>query len=405
MRRLKICFVSTPWLSVGPKRGGIPKMILELSRALSREHEIHIVCPRPIPESEPHVEPGVQFHFAAARELLTYPIPEKVEPNLKGVRLLTQMFFGVAAIFATYAEVLRKHRFDVTYITNKYVAVPILLTLRGRRHGMFVYSEQNIWPWLYPTPPGGSALLRYLVNLWLGKLVCRLSDAVHANSNSLRETLLSLGVDGRRIAAIPNGVEVPPQDAEPEPLTEPLRVAFVGRLVEDKGVKILADAIRRVNAERKRVDFVIFGDGPMRSLLPENGAENCTVMGDRPREEVLAALRSIHITLFLSPVENIPSLALLEALALGKAVIATRVGDTPRFLSDGANAVLCEPNAVSVARAIAMVSGDRALYSTVTSGAQALAATYSWDEVAARHLAFYLSAIGAFEALPCISPS
>jgi glycosyltransferase involved in cell wall biosynthesis len=368
-------------------------VIFELSRVLSESNEVHVVCPRPVaPTTEP-LGPNVEFRYAAARELFTYPIPEKFELNRMGLSLLAQMVFAVVSIFAAYAELHRSRRPDVTYITNKYIAVPILLTFRGRDRERFIYSEQNIWPWLYPAPRGGLARFRFLINVWLGKLSCWLSDRVHANSDSLREALLRHGLEGNRVVTIPNGVPIPPGGIEPTPLSEPLHVAFVGRLVEDKGVRTLVDAMAQANELHRPVHFVVFGDGPLRSLIADYRGDNCSFMGDRPREEVLSALQLVHAAVFLSPVENVPSLALLEALALGKAVVATRVGDTSRFLTDRQNAILCDPNSESVLRALALVSGDPELYRRLTSNAQALAAAHSWDAVAKKHVELCLSAM------------
>jgi len=398
VRSLKICFIGTPWLAVTPKRGGIPKTILELSRVLSRDHEVHILCPEPVSE-EPEGDGGkLRFHYAPVREVVAYPIPEKVAMSVRGIGLFARMTFAIAAIFVAYAKVHRQYSFDVTLVTNKFVALPILGAFGRRHRGIFVYSEQNIWPWLYPVPRGSLDRLRYYTNVWLGKLTYSLSDAVHANSDSIRDALLRYGMASKPIAAIPNGVENKLIEVGPTSLLMPLRVAFVGRLVEDKGAQILVDVIRRMAASDSRVHFTIFGDGPFRRRLMEAKTENYTLLGNRPREEVLDALRSIQVILFLSAVENVPSLALLEALAMGKAVVATNVGDTPRFLSDGQNAVLCDPDAEAVEVAVLRIADDGNLYDRLTQGARALAAANSWEEMGRRHLTLYKVAIESAEA-------
>ena len=397
MRRLRICYVGTPWLAVGPRRGGIPKTILELSRALARDHDVHVVSPRPSPGT-PHLnEHHVRVHYAPVSEVLSYPIPEKLEPGLTGFRLLVRMAFAVVAIFAAYEALRRTRRIEVTVITNKYVALPILLFLR-RQRAVFVYSERNIWPWLYPAPSDGWSRLRHVLNVWLGKVVCRLSDGVHANSESLRNALMAHGLDVKRIVVIPNGVDLGSQQDGPRPLSDPVTIAFVGRLVEDKGVRTLLEVIQRLNVSNRQLHFAIFGDGPLRHLFSEKTIENCTWYRERPREEVIAQLRFAHIALFLSPVENVPSNALMEALALGKAVIATNVGDTPRFLINGQSGILCDPDPASVTKAITDLLDNKEQYSRLTSGAKLFASAYSWDEIARRHAEFYASVMSAAEA-------
>lgn len=386
--------MGTPWLTVGPERGGIQKSVFELSRAISRNHDVHIVCPSPVREVSPRQGGNPWFHYAFVREVRRYPIPDALSLGPGSLLLAIRFVFSIVAIVAAYVSARREHRFDVTYFSNKYVAAPILLMKRRPERGVYVYSERNVWPWLYPEPPGAWARFRYRTNLLLGKFVCARSDGVHVNSDSLREALGRQGIERGSVASIPNGVDVPAGIA-PTPLTLPIRVGFVARLVEVKGVRILIDVIRTLNAEVPHMQFEVIGDGPLRNLILDANLKHCRLWGERPRTEVLDALRSIHIALFLSPVENVPSNALMEALALGKAVVATDVGDTPHFLSDRRNALLCPPNPASVADAVSGLCKSPGLYDSLTAAAQELAASYSWEAVARRHLAFYTSMLGS----------
>jgi glycosyltransferase involved in cell wall biosynthesis len=394
-RRLTICFVGTPWLAVQGRTGGIPKTLSELSRVMARDHEVHIVCPTPRFMGSSRAGPGVQFHYAPVLEVRQYPIRDQLDLSLPGIALVLRLVFAVVVMGALYSGLRRKHQLDVTYLSNKYVAAPLLLLRGKRKPGAFIYSERNIWPWLHPVPVGGWARLRYKANVFLGKFVCQRSDAVHVLSESLRDAMADHGMDRRIIAPIPNGIDVQVREVEPPPLSPPIRVGFVGRLIEVKGIRILVGAIRKLNAARPDVQFDVFGDGPLRPLLDNGRLQNCRIWGDRPREEVLDALRSIHIALFLSPIENVPSNALLEALAMGKAVVATGVGDTTRVLTDGRNAVLCAPDSAAVADAVDVLCRTAGLYETVTAGARELALGYAWEKVAGRHLEVYMSALAS----------
>ncbi len=374
-------------------RGGIEKALSELSRIISRNHDVHVVCPVPRAKSPHGIEPKVAFHYAPVREVRDYPIRDRLDLSVEGILLSIRFVFATIVTSAYYLDLYRRHAFDVTYLSDKHVAVSVLWMLRRRRHGVFVFGEHNIWPWLHAEPSPGWARLRYRVSLFLGRLACQLSDSVHVNSQSLQDAMAEKGVDRRLLFPIPNGTDVPAEGFVTTPLSSPIRVAFVGRLSEEKGIKILVDAILGLNARQPDIQFEIFGDGPLRSLVLDAGLQNCTLWGERPRGEVLEALRNVHIALFLSPVENIPSVALMEALALGKAIVVTDVGDTSRFLSHERNAYLCKPEPLDVSNAVTALCGNHGLYSTITEGAQALAASYSWEKIARRHLALFTSTL------------
>jgi glycosyltransferase involved in cell wall biosynthesis len=80
---------------------------------------------------------------------------------------------------------------------------------------------------------------------------------------------------------------------------------------------------------------------------------------------------------------------------MGKAVVATGVGDTTRVLTDGRNAVLCAPDSAAVADAVDVLCRTAGLYETVTAGARELALGYAWEKVAGRHLEVYMSALAS----------
>lgn len=132
----------------------------------------------------------------------------------------------------------------------------------------------------------------------------------------------------------------------------PLRVLAVGRLVEKKGYPVLLDALARVAAER-RIECEMIGGGPLepelRAQVSRLGLDRIvTLHGEQTHQEIAAAYRRADVFVQASVVlrngdrDGIPN-ALLEAMASGLPVLATRVAGIPEVVSTGVNGVLVDP--------------------------------------------------------------
>ncbi|HKV49691.1 MAG TPA: glycosyltransferase [Gemmatimonadaceae bacterium] len=165
--------------------------------------------------------------------------------------------------------------------------------------------------------------------------------------------LVELGCPADRIVVHHMGIDLsrfaftPPR---PPTVDQPIRIVAVARLVEKKG---LAYAVRAVSALRRDgvdVALDIVGDGPMRaqleSLIGELGMSNAVrIIGARSREDVARVMGSAH--LFVAPsviardgdMEGIP-VALMEAMASGVPVVATRHSGIPELVRDQVSGLL-----------------------------------------------------------------
>jgi glycosyltransferase involved in cell wall biosynthesis len=109
----------------------------------------------------------------------------------------------------------------------------------------------------------------------------------------------------------------------------------VGSLIERKNVIRLADAFERVGAGR----LVFVGDGPLRAQL--EGRPNVEITGRVPHDEVPGYLSEATVLCQPSLIEPFGQ-ALLEGMAAGRSVVATRVGGPPEFVPPEAG-VLVDP--------------------------------------------------------------
>jgi len=178
------------------------------------------------------------------------------------------------------------------------------------------------------------------------RLLWRLSDRVLYNAEGLGEELVSqLGVPAERIAFVPNGVEIGPP-AEP-PRGGPPTALFVGRLEPQKAPLSLLEAFRAVAEALPDARLVIVGEGSLKRAVQERivhlGLESRVEL--RGPVEASAVLGEAHLLVLASIYEGSPHVV-LEAMAAGLPVVATRVGGVPDLVRHGETGFLVPPGDV-----------------------------------------------------------
>jgi len=176
---------------------------------------------------------------------------------------------------------------------------------------------------------------------------------------------------------IPNAVEIPAEAGEE---ADPPEILFVGRLSAEKGIRTLVDATRGLN-------LVVAGDGPLRSLVPD-------ALGFVPHEEVQRLLARAAVVVLPSHREGLP-MVLLEAMAHGRAVVATPVGGIPSLVEDGVTGLLVPPGDPKALReAVKRLLADPDLRRRLGEAARAkVSALSSWERVTDATLDAYAAAL------------
>jgi glycosyltransferase involved in cell wall biosynthesis len=194
----------------------------------------------------------------------------------------------------------------------------------------------------------------------------RAARVLAPDASMTRDVMRNLGVDDRKVALVPNAVDLSQIDRELPPadlgIPDGARVLLsVGRLQSNKGFSFLVRALSRAP---KDFLWVLVGDGPERerieSEIEREGLRSETRLMGNVNDDVLHALYErcdlfVHPTLYEGS-----SMATLEAMAHGKAVVATRVGGIPDKIGEGDNGLLVPPaDADALARAIVEALRDR----------------------------------------------
>jgi glycosyltransferase involved in cell wall biosynthesis len=189
----------------------------------------------------------------------------------------------------------------------------------------------------------------------LNRMLTPITDSFIAVAESHGRFLAkNLGIDDTKVAVIPNGVDT--QRFAPLPdvvairnelgigATDPV-VGIVAALRPEKNHELFLEMARRVLQQLPAARFLIVGDGPCRTSL-ENRSQELDI-ADRilfagSRSDVPRLLAAMDVFALTSHIEANP-LSILEAMSVGRAVVATNVGSIHEAVIDGQTGFLITP--------------------------------------------------------------
>jgi colanic acid/amylovoran biosynthesis glycosyltransferase len=185
-----------------------------------------------------------------------------------------------------------------------------------------------------------------------------------------RMHVIHCGVDPAEFSTPPNaGSDVlrRPGFSAPDPglrsTSDPAcRLLFVGRLAAVKGLPILIDALRSLVPKIPGIELVVAGDGPDRASLEKLAAGlPVRFLGYQSQTQVRDLLREAAAFVLPSFAEGVP-VVLMEAMAAGVPVVATRIAGIPELVEDGVTGLLVPPgDAASLVDAMVRLLGDESL--------------------------------------------
>ena len=168
-------------------------------------------------------------------------------------------------------------------------------------------------------------------------------------NEAMSEGLLELGIKPENVRLIYNPVA--DYFFETTSKVENLTVIFCGRIVPQKGVDTLVRAFALVVKSVPSAKLILVGDGVQRLyieklILDLELASYVRITGVVPRYKVQEFLSKAALFVLSSNHEGTPN-TLLQAMAIGLPVVATRVGGVPDIITDGVNGLLIQPNDVN----------------------------------------------------------
>ncbi len=249
---------------------------------------------------------------------------------------------------------------------------------------------------------------------------CRAAAATIVLTGRLAAAAAAAGVDPARVHVVPSGVDpvlfADPGDAPAgtlagplahalaDPLIDPLadpaargaprrpRVLFIGRLGAQKDVATLARAAARMGVD---ADVVVVGTGPDAGALAElvralGVGHRVRLVGHLDHRLVPAALRTADVAVQPSRYEELGT-SVVEAMAAGVPVVATRTGGIPALVQDGRSGVLVPVgDDAALASALDALLTDPARRARLAARGTEVAAGYAWPALAERVLGIYV---------------
>ena len=360
-RPLKIALYN---VTTTTKVGGVETFVWEVAvRLAARGHRVDVIGGR---GAERRPAPGVR--------VVTLPYVDRAlwrRIPLLGrqyilTKLLERLSFAVAGL-----PYLLAHRYDIIHIQKPYdLPVAVLARLGGAR-AVFGCHGKDFWPGdrLFPR--------------WMDAAVsCSAYNARQIRAHyGLTPEVIYNGVDLRQFET---GAP-PPGSRQPGAKI----VLFAGRLVRWKGVEYLIEALPRL--QTPGVEVWIAGSGPyapdLAALAARLGvAGRVRFLGNVPGAEMAALYHAADLLAATSFVNETFGIALCEAMACARPVVASRFGGFPEVVEDGVTGYLVRPqDPADLARGIDQVLADPARAAALgQAGLARVRRLFTWDAVVDR---------------------
>lgn len=225
-------------------------------------------------------------------------------------------------------------------------------------------------------------------------------DEVVAVSTKVRAQLVVAGVAPAHVHLVKNGLDTVPftqrQEAGILPRTQ-MRVGLAGRLAPEKGVDVFLKAALKLTRRFPGLEFAVAGDGPDRAKLANCAEAQQLGRGlhflGRPAS-MPAFYASLDLLVSASRQEGLP-MVLLEGMASGLPVVATRVGEVADVVKQGTTGLLVPPeDPDALAEAIAIVLTDIDLRQRFSAAGRArVLAEFSLERMAGEYDEIYRRAL------------
>ena len=373
---MKIALVS-PYDFAHP--GGVVNHILDLNEQLTRMgHEVKIIAPasRVLPSNDKRF-----LHIGKAR-----PFP------VRGTTIRISMSLRLAS---KIKDVLARERFDIIHLHEPFMPMLCSAVLRfsdsvniGTFHACRGSPGYNFgWPF-------SKIMLHRRRRKLVGKIAVSRVAMEYAHKHVPGEYDI-----------IPNGINLEHFSASVLPIDRfcdgKTNILFVGRLEKRKGLDYLLKAYHRLKKEVPACRLIVVGPGTRfrrkyESYVRRNGVADVVFTGTVAYDELPRYYKTADI--FCSPATGRESfgIVLLEAMALGKPVVATSIEGYASVMTSGKEGLLVPPkNDRELARALTALLTDSSLRQQMGARGLITAQEHNWEKIARRVADYYVKILSS----------
>ena len=197
-----------------------------------------------------------------------------------------------------------------------------------------------------------------------------------------------------RISFIPPGVDLSMFQYR-QLQTKEFCILFVGRLCEEKGIFDLITAVELLKSRLNHFRLLFVGSGPaahqLQDAIHSKNLHHCvSVIPAVPYSSMPDIYHSASVLVLPSYIEGTP-LCVLEAMACGRPIVCTSVGNLPDIVKDGINGLLFQKgDATAMAEALLQLALDSELAETMGRASRIyIEKEYIWEKTAEKHITIY----------------
>jgi glycosyltransferase involved in cell wall biosynthesis/predicted metal-dependent phosphoesterase TrpH len=322
----------------------------------------------------------------------------EVDRRLSSVAELEMPFYaglriGVPSL-PVMVHALAEGRFDAVHVCSPGPA-GVGAALLSRALGLPLLGSYHTELTAYAALRSGQEQIAQAMALAVGTFY-NACEVVLSPSPASDEALAAIGLDPSRVVRWDRGVDserFDPALRERTVRDDEMHVLYSGRLTQEKGADLLADAFLQACEFEPRLRLLLAGGGPEQERLAERLGGRARFLGWLQGEQLARAYADADVFLFPSATDTFGQV-ILEAQASGLPVVAVAAGGPLSLVEHRASGLLCEPDAGQLADAVVELARSPLLREHLARGGLRAVRGRTWERALERLAEGYRRALG-----------
>lgn len=387
----RVCFITSSFIN--ESYGGVQNFVLDFSKWLIKKSIKSVI---------------ISTSFQAFAKSVIFEIDYGVTQVKRGkfffVKYIPSMIRSFIFAIMALLEIIRQNRefnFSIFHAQDVFVSGLVGVMARKLFRIPLVVHAHGISPYFFEAGSEANKPQRILARC-LAKIVINNSDLLIA-TDAYTKNILTPFISKAKSICIPTPIDTGIYFREGKPCTKVrkswITLGFIGRLSPQKNLRTLLSAFTSARtSSNEKLKLVIVGDGPeidflMREVKRLKIPEDVIFTGAVSESKKLELLGSFDIFILPSLYEGCP-IALLEAMACGKAIISSDIPSIREILGHGKEALLVNPHSVKeLQQAILLLSKNPFLRNLLGNNALERVKMYDIDNIFNRILEIYKALI------------